>query len=213
MQISREVFEDKNINLLKKKPKKKCMNFKNWSNTDDSLLKRLFNNYGNKWKIIAKYFPSRTPYQLSYRMKILSEDKNNKAKDIDNQEELKFNTRSFENSEVNEQNYSSENGNSSHKFTIEKSFFENLNFFKKTIQFINAEENYEDLELSEEENSEFSDDFHKNKFILKLENLIKDISYLSTEYCDLDKNQHFETLLETAVRAYYCLTKNKKERF
>jgi hypothetical protein len=61
-----------------KKIKKKCINFKNWSETDDNLLKRLFRNYGNKWKIIAKYFPSRTPYQLSYRIKTLGEKQEEK---------------------------------------------------------------------------------------------------------------------------------------
>lgn len=129
--------------LIQKKTKKKCQNFKNWGDNEDKLLKRLFRIYGNKWKIIGKHFPTRTPYQLSYRIKTLSENDKKLSENMQNfQKEApeipSIYNENFE--ELNELNddYGNENNN-------------NLNDFKENSNQINFCQNFNNV-LSNEHN-------------------------------------------------------------
>jgi hypothetical protein len=159
----------------KKKHKKKCQHFKNWAETDDLLLRRLFVNYGNKWKIIAKYFPSRTPYQLSYRMKTLIEldEKSKKKTSMEKQKEIfdrKISLISDPYMQISEENDLPlpKILHDFHLENVQNSFFRKINYVnsllnfhyskneieKKTLKRIKSENALSNLELNEEQENQ-----------------------------------------------------------
>ena len=175
------------IKILQKKTKKKCLNFKNWNEIDDSLLRRLFGNYGNKWKIIAKYFPTRTPYQLSYRMKTLKEkddkkqqkkfktekcqeiimpSKNSKDSDDEsktpdfsneNDSDAKIQQKIFSSSENEIKNYEKNE-------KIENSFFKKLNYINSLLKYHGKKSDaFSDLDLNENKNKNENENKNKMK--------------------------------------------------
>lgn len=121
--------DKKNISLLKqKKPKSKCKKFKNWNCEEDNLLFKLYQIYGNKWKIIVKYFPNRTAYQLNYRMQKLLQDTVQK-KDLENTSSIPETTLTETKYEYKYKQYSKSNQNFQ-----ENNFFENLETIKKLFE-------------------------------------------------------------------------------
>jgi len=66
------------LNIKGKKHKK------DWSADEENLLMGLYKIYGNKWKIIASFFPKRSAYQLYYHMNILKRESKRSKKDSDN---------------------------------------------------------------------------------------------------------------------------------
>jgi len=214
--------ENKKFELIQRKSKSKCRNFKNWSEVEDNLLKRLFRIYGNKWKIIGKHFPSRTPYQLCYRIKTL--DENEKK----NQEEQK-NGKNFSEVKINlsqnspiSQNFSVRKSGKLFAEIIENSFFEKLENVEKALNSSkisrNANEKNLDFELNlneenEKENFQLNLNFSETKDCLNsLGFLLRDINYLSLLKEDEDENKHFLILLKNSIKSYMSLiTKMKKE--
>jgi hypothetical protein len=129
--------EHKKFEFFQKKFKSRCQNFKNWNETEDNLLRRLYRLYGNKWKIIGKYFSNRSPYQLCYRIKKLEEN---------SKENFFIGKRDNLQSEI-----------------LENSFFDNLENLQKALKPIqrnrfrsNTKDNANtDLELNEDLNIDF----------------------------------------------------------
>lgn len=166
-----EEISMKNKNFLRtKKAKKKCLNFKNWNSTDDYLLKVLFRNYGNKWKIISKYFPTRTPYQLSYRLKTLQGFK--KGRTVYNGKEVfKQQENSQENSLKNSGNSQQEEDNNIRQNfqagpleSLKENISENLNLNSIEISMENSEKNASCNALENSEN--FLDFKNNDKYLI-----------------------------------------------
>jgi hypothetical protein len=207
---------------IEKKFKSKCKNFKNWSEKEDSLLKRLFNVYGNKWKIIGKHFSNRTTYQLSYRIKTLEE--NDKKRD----------NKSKENSDESSAKEKKDN-----KFSefLENSFFENLKNLQLALKTmkkkssnsnsngnfnananqnkknLNSENdiNYSDLELNENFGEKFN--YSQLKECLNhLGLLIRDTNYLSLLKKEEDKNKHFPLFLVNCIKSYKSIVEAMKKQ-
>lgn len=206
-ELFRENIQTK-IENKKKKTKRKCLNFKNWSETDDFLLKNLYKIYGNKWKIISTYFPTRTPYQLCYRIKSLklpvtsSWDFDNDSENLSQNENDKYfkgEDRGFP-FDLNKD--------------IEESFFARLQTIKKAYELFEYKDSFKDLNLNENEDILFNDNYSKQIFIKKivyiLSELINDVGFLHMKYIRDDKNKHFLTLMRTCIRVKCALEKERK---
>ena len=198
--------------LIQRKSKKKCKNFKNWNDIEDNLLKRLFGIYGNKWKIIGKHFPTRTPYQLCYRLKTLNENEK-KEQLIPLEEKQNFDLQ--ENEKKTSENFPT----TGELFTeiVENSFFkklENLQKIFEASQFPTPKENEEvkELELNEKSEESSVKTFPDMKETLSnLGYLLRDINYLSLLNEKNDKEKHFLILQRNTIKTYICLIKKMKK--
>ena len=185
--------------LIQRKSKKKCKNFKNWNIVDDNLLRRLFGIYGNKWKIIFKYFPNRTPYQLSYRMKTLNEKTSQKSSTSNILPDPDSNSLEIPS------NSSSKNYEKLFAEIIENSFFEKLDYIKT-----NLKPSFSELDLNEKEpeNNKKVRNLNSGEMKDAITNLgffLRDVNYLSILHKENDKDQHFVLLLKNSIKTYISL--------
>jgi len=136
-------FQNEESLLKKKKKKSKCKKFKNWNCEEDNLLRRLFKIYGNKWKIIEKYFPNRTAYQLNYRVQKLI--KNLSKNDFQNNSQ--FETTQIESKENSCSSYFKRIKKTKTQI-LENSFFENFEKLNSLFEFSNPQ-NFEGKKFNE----------------------------------------------------------------
>ena len=202
-------YNTNNLTLLKKKKlKTKCKKFKNWNYEEDELLSRLFNIYGNKWKIIVKYFPNRTAYQLNYRLQQIVKNK-------DQQE----NNSSPDTTQTDSKHSFSYKKNKKSNFQIhEKKFFENLEkikfLFKSLTQkkssyntaiFYSFSEISDNQQFSNLENDENFDNAQIKQILNYMGFFLKDINNMSNIYKNIDVNNQFLCLQSKVTQTYISL--------